>query len=164
VSSSDPRPTTRRHRWLVRREERFGTLWRILLVLVAVGLVVGGWRLVTNLLAAPQEQLVATCAGGPYSHGTITAAGGPEAAADDETALRPYTRAPALTTRWFGYLRDAASRAGDRDLARTALSAERAQPGDLPLDHLATIEQRCATYLTEAGVDPSPREWFRVEE
>jgi hypothetical protein len=158
---TSPLPPSRRPWLTARREERLVTLFRVGLVVLVVGLGILGWRTVRALLDAPQDQLVATCAGGPYSHGVILAAGGPGEVDQQDDVLLPYTRTPALTSRWLGHLHDAALRAGDRDLATTALSASRARPDALPLEQLARIERSCTEAMAQAGVDPAPREWFR---
>lgn len=59
----------------------------------------------------------------------------------------------------FGRQRAETCAAGDDDLARTAFLAYR---GGLVvnLDHLATVEQRCAAYRAEHGVAPNHHNIF----
>jgi len=153
-----PPPEGRRW-WNARREERAILLLKVVAGLLAVGMVVGGVWVVRTMMDVPGQQLAETCAGGPWAIGSITDAGGPESAADDPDALTPYTAYPALTVMWLVELRGAATGAGDEDLARAAFMAYR---GGLvaDLDHLHTVERRCADHRDDHRVPPNPRDIF----
>lgn len=153
-----PPPEDRRW-WNARREERAMALFKVTAGVLAVAMVLGGVWVVRTMMDLPGRQLAEICANGPWAVGSITAAGGADAAADDPDALAPYTTYPALTAMWLVDLRGAATGAGDDDLARTAFLAYR---GGLVADlgHLETVEQRCADHRAEHAVPPNPRDVF----
>jgi hypothetical protein len=128
-------------------------------VILAIVMVLGGVWVVRTLMDVPGQRLAETCARGPWAVGSITAAGGPDAAADDPNAVAPYTAYPALTGMWLSDLRGHATGAGDDDLARSAFLAFR---GGLVnnLEELHTVERRCVDHRNEHGVSPDPRPIF----
>ena len=153
-------PPPEGHRWwTARREERAIVALKISAGVLAVAVVLGGVWVVRAMMDLPGRQLAETCATGPWAVGSITAAGGAGAAADDPDALAPYTSYPALTAMWLADLRGAATGAGDQELARAAFLAYR---GGLvaDLDHLDTVERRCADHRDAHRVRPNPRDIF----
>lgn len=152
-------PPMRRGLWTSRRDAKALLVLKLASVAVAFGMALGfGW-ITHELVEAPGKQLARTCALGPAAMGPITAAGGPDGLSAAPTAMRPYTRLPALTDLWLTDLRAHAAAAGDEALTHHALLVLR---GSIQrnIEQLAGIEGLCAQHMTDKQIVPAPRSWF----